>query len=78
MNAAPTEMQITIAARSPEFLDRIRERLTRAAQLRCATHGQGIVAVTIHARENGWFESMWTTCCEALEREAVAIVKTRC
>lgn len=78
MNAAATEMKVTIAARGPEMLDRLRDRLAQAALLRCAEHGQPVLAVTIHARENGWFETMWTTCCEALERDAAAIVKSRC
>jgi len=58
--------------------ERLRERLERAAQLRCPEHGQTVVAVTIFGRENGWFDSRWTTCCEGLERQAVAIVKERC
>jgi hypothetical protein len=58
--------------------DRLRERLERAAELRCAEHDQPVVAVTIHGRENGWFDSVWTTCCAALETRATAIVKERC
>ncbi len=37
-----------------------------------------VVAVTILGRENGWFDSRWTTCCEGLEKQAVAILKERC
>jgi hypothetical protein len=70
-------MKITIVDRGHALRQRLQERLERAALLRCAEHGQPIVAVTIHARENGWFDSQWTTCCEGLERQAMAIVKER-
>lgn len=72
------EMRIMIRDRDMGLRERLRERLDRAAQLRCEEHGQGVVAVTIHARENGWFDARWTTCCEALEKQASAIVKDRC
>jgi len=72
-------MKITIEDRGrPTLQERLRERLELAADLRCAEHGQPIAAVTIHGRENGWFDSTWTTCCESLERQAAAIVKARC
>ena len=71
-------MRITIEDREHTLQHRLRERLDRAARLRCAEHGQPVVAVTINARENGWFDSRWTTCCERLERQAVAIVRERC
>ncbi|HWW61986.1 MAG TPA: hypothetical protein VN181_11505 [Thermoanaerobaculia bacterium] len=71
-------MKITYRAHAETLRDRLRERLERAAQLRCAEHGQPVVAVTIHGRENGWFDSVWTTCCSALEQQAGAIVKQRC
>jgi hypothetical protein len=72
-------MKITVVDRGrPTLQERLRERLDRAAQLRCAEHGQPIVEVSIHARENGWFDSRWVACCESLEREASAIVKDRC
>jgi hypothetical protein len=72
-------MKITVVDRGrPTLQERLRERLDRAAQLRCIEHGQPIVEVSIHARENGWFDSRWVTCCESLEREASAIVKDRC
>ena len=61
----------------PTLRERLRDRLERAAQLRCGEHDQAIVSVTIHGRENGWFDSNWVTCCEGLERQAVAIVKER-
>ena len=73
-----TTMRITMDDRSEALRERLRERLDRAARLRCPEHGQPVVAVTIHGHENGWFDSMWTTCCEALERQAAAIVKKRC
>jgi hypothetical protein len=69
---------VTIRDRGTALRERLRERLEVVAKLRCAEHGQPVMAVTIHARENGWFDSMWTTCCEGLERRAAAIVKERC
>jgi hypothetical protein len=71
-------MRITIEDRTMTLRARLSERLERAAQLRCEEHGQPVVAVTIHNRENGWFDSQWTTCCDRLERMAVSIVKERC
>jgi len=72
-------MTITIEDRGTAFLrEKLRDRLDRAASLRCAEHGQPVMAVSIHARENGWFDSMWITCCEGLEQQAAAIVKARC
>ena len=71
-------MKVTIEDRSETLRQRLFERLDRAARLRCEQHGQPVVAVAIHNRENGWFDSHWTTCCEDLERQAVAIVKQRC
>lgn len=71
-------MSITIRDLGLALRERLRERLDRAAALRCAEHDQPVVAVVINGRENGWFESRWTTCCESLERQAVAIVRERC
>jgi hypothetical protein len=71
-------MTITIVDRGLSLRERLRERLDHAARLRCSEHDQPVVAVTIHGQENGWFDSTWTTCCEALEQQAVAIVKQRC
>lgn len=71
-------MKITIADRGLELRERLRERLDAAARLRCNEHDQPIVSVTIYGREHGWFDARWTTCCEVLERQAVAIVKERC
>jgi hypothetical protein len=71
-------MKITIASLGVAQQERLRERLDRAAELRCSEHGQPVVAVTIYGRENGWFDARWTTCCEVLEQQAVAIVKERC
>jgi len=78
MSGSPQTMQITIIDRGMRLRDRLHDRLDRAAALKCAEHGQPVVAVMIHARENGWFESRWTTCCESLEQQAAAIVKERC
>jgi hypothetical protein len=71
-------MRIIIEDRAQSVRERLRERLANAALLRCAEHGQPVEAVTIYGRENGWFDSRWTTCCESLERQAAAIVKQRC
>ena len=71
-------MKITYRELSVALRERLEERLERAAQLRCAEHGQPVVAVTINGRENGWFDSVWTTCCPLLEEQAGAIVKNRC
>lgn len=73
----PDAMKITVADTEMRLHERLRERLDRAAQLRCEEHGQPVVSVTIYGRENGWFDARWTTCCEALEKQAVAIVKDR-
>jgi hypothetical protein len=71
-------MNITIFDREQRLRERLTDRLDSVAALRCNEHDQPVVAVTIHARENGWFDSRWTTCCETLEQQAVAIVKERC
>jgi len=71
-------MRVTVIDRELRLRERLHERLTQAAAIRCTEHGQPVLAVTIHARENGWFDSRWTTCCESLERQAAAIVKERC
>ncbi|HEX7830464.1 MAG TPA: hypothetical protein VF787_12455 [Thermoanaerobaculia bacterium] len=79
MNAIATIMQITVVDRGrPTLRERLTERLERAGNLRCDEHGQSVISVSIHARENGWFDSLYTTCCESLERQAQAIVKDRC
>jgi hypothetical protein len=71
-------MRIAVNDRGTELRERLRDRLDKAAGLRCAEHGQPVTAVTIHARENGWFDSTWTTCCVDLERQASSILKDRC
>ena len=71
-------MKVTIKDRGMRLRDCLRERLERAQTLRCAEHGEPIVAVTINARENGWFDSTWITCCDHLSQQAAAIVKERC
>ena len=76
MKSTDDEMRISVNDNS--LHERLRERLELASGLRCAEHDQPVVAVTIHVRENGWFDSRWTTCCEQLEQQAVAIVKQRC
>jgi hypothetical protein len=77
MSANAPAMQITVVDRGLALRERLRERLDRAAKLRCEEHGRPVTAVTIHARENGWFDSRWVTCCERLEKQAAAIVKER-
>jgi hypothetical protein len=71
-------MKITVVDREQSLLQRLRGRLDDAAKLRCEEHGAPVDAVTIHARENGWFDARWTTCCERLAQQAAAIVKERC
>ena len=77
MTDSRRNMIVTIQDREQTLRERLRERLARAAALRCGEHGEAVVAVTIHGRENGWFDSQWTTCCEGLERQASAILKHR-
>jgi hypothetical protein len=74
----PETMKVTIEGLELGRRDRLRERLDRVALLQCAEHGRSVVAVSIRGTENGWFDSRWTTCCEGLERQAVAIAKERC
>ena len=78
MSAGAERMRITVNDRGLRLHELLRDRLDRAAELLCAEHGRPVVAVTIHGRENGWFDSTWITCCESLERRAAAIVKERC
>jgi hypothetical protein len=68
---------VKIHDRSGQLRERLHGRLENAERLLCAEHGQPVVAVTIHGRENGWFDCMWTTCCERLEQRAAAILKLR-
>ncbi|MEA2571500.1 MAG: hypothetical protein QOI24_3501 [Acidobacteriota bacterium] len=74
-------MKITIEGRETalreQLRNRLRERLDNTAKLRCTEHGGPVVAVSIHGRENGWYDTMWTTCCDDLERRASAILKKR-
>jgi hypothetical protein len=78
MSSDVAEMQVTIIDRSVNLRERLRDRLDAAARLQCADHNRPVVAVTIHERENGWFDTMWTTCCESLERRAMEVVRQRC
>ncbi|HEX8155506.1 MAG TPA: hypothetical protein VF698_20400 [Thermoanaerobaculia bacterium] len=71
-------MTIIFKERGPELRERLRARLEQVASLRCEDHDRSVVAVTIHGRENGWFDSTLVTCCEGLEQKAAAIVKERC
>jgi hypothetical protein len=71
-------MKITIEGLELARRDRLNARLEQVAQLQCAEHGRSVTAVSIRGTENGWFDSRWTTCCETLERQAVAIAKERC
>jgi len=71
-------MTIHIEDRAHVLGDRLRDRLQSAALLRCTDHDEPVMAVSIHVRENGWFDSVWTTCCDRLEQQAAAIVKARC
>ncbi|HUO84206.1 MAG TPA: hypothetical protein VM534_03740 [Thermoanaerobaculia bacterium] len=78
MSATGEAMRITFDDQGTTIRERLRQRLEQVATLRCVEHGEPVVAVTIHARENGWFDSRWTTCCETLEQQALSIVKQRC
>jgi len=71
-------MKITIDARGTRLRERLRDRLDSASRLLCPEHHVPVEAVMIHGFENGWFDAMWTTCCERLTQQAVAIVKSRC
>jgi hypothetical protein len=71
-------MKITVDERGTTMRGRLENRLEQAAALRCSEHGSAVIAVRILARENGWFDSLWTTCCDDLSREASAIVRDRC
>ena len=71
-------MRVTVIDRELMLREKLRERLESAGELRCTEHGEAVVAVTIHGRENGWFDARWTTCCDALAARAAAIVKERC
>ena len=71
-------MKVNIKDLGLSAQEQLRERLALVANLRCSDHGQSVVELTINGRENGWFDSRWTTCCENLERQAAAIVKQRC
>jgi len=68
---------VTIRDRTGQLRERLHGRLEHAGRLLCAEHGQAVVAVTIHGRENGWFDCVWVTCCERLEQRAAAILKLR-
>ena len=65
-------MIVTINDRSGQLRERLRGRLQDAEQLLCTEHGRSVEAVTIHGRENGWFDCVWITCCEQLESRAAA------
>ena len=71
-------MAVTVEGQGHSLRERLRARLDDAAKLKCDEHGESVVAVHIYGRENGWFDTRWTTCCEKLEREAGKIVKERC
>lgn len=71
-------MIVTIDERGTRLRERLRGRLASAERLRCAVHDKPVEAVVIHGFENGWFDAMWTTCCQSLANEAGAIVKRRC
>jgi len=78
MKSNDEPMTVTIIDKSHWLGDRLVPRLKQVEELRCDEHGQKVVGVHIVSRENGWFDSRWTTCCKALEQKAVGIVKERC
>jgi hypothetical protein len=71
-------MRITIADRHGTLGRRLQKQLAGVALLQCDEHHLPVVSVVIDARENGWFDCRWTTCCEGLEARARAIVGSRC
>lgn len=78
METVQEEMKITFEDRGMTLRERLHDRLESASRLRCSEHGRPVVAVTIHGFDNGWFDAMWTTCCDGLTQQAAAIVKGRC
>ena len=70
-------MIVTLKDRADRLRERLDARLESVQRLLCTEHEQSVVSVTIHDRENGWFESLWVTCCERLEQRAAAILKQR-
>ena len=70
-------MIVTLKDRAGRLRERLDARLENLQRLLCTEHGQAVVSVTIHDRENGWFDSVWVTCCELLEQRAAAILKQR-
>ena len=71
-------MRVAVRDRAQELRQRLRSRLDEASRLRCPEHDQGVTAVMIDARENGWFDCTWTTCCAGLEQSASLVLKNRC
>ncbi|HEV7921002.1 MAG TPA: hypothetical protein VGR02_09465 [Thermoanaerobaculia bacterium] len=71
-------MRVTVDDRGMTLRERLAERLRLAGELRCVEHGGAVDAVRIMGRENGWFDALWTTCCERLTNAAHAIVRDRC
>ena len=70
-------MIVTLKDRAGRLRERLDGRLGNLQRLLCSEHGESVVSVTIHDRENGWFDSVWVTCCEHLEQRAAAILKHR-
>lgn len=70
-------MNVTVDDRLAMLRPQLNERLTRVGALRCAVHDEPVGAVTINARENGWFDSRWTTCCDAFERRVSSVLGSR-
>ena len=70
-------MLVTFRARGPELQEKLRDRLAIVERLRCEVHGGQILAVSITAFENGWFDTNWMGCCEALTNKAATIVGRR-
>jgi hypothetical protein len=71
-------MKVTVDDRGHTLRGRLAERLRLASELRCVEHGTAVDAVRIMGRENGWFDALWTTCCERLTDDAHALVRDRC
>lgn len=71
-------MNVVVKDRGHSLRERLRGRLESVEKLVCVEHNRPIEGVTIHGRENGWFDSRWVTCCDRLEQQAAAILKERC
>lgn len=73
--AAHGRMRVTFRGIKPDARNGWQHCLDRAAELRCAEHGETITAVIINGRDNGSFDPIWITCCKGLDLQATALMK---